>query len=103
MASAQTYPVRVEADYPERSSRPLGLLGLLFWLKAVLLFPHFFLLFFLNIAVFFAVVVGYVVVLFTGKYPRAMFDLVVGVARWQIRINLWLFGITDNYPPFSLR
>ena len=64
MASAQTYPVRVEADYPERSSLPLALL---FWIKAVLLIPHFILLSFLNIAVFVAVVVGYWVVLFTGK------------------------------------
>ncbi|MFH1140494.1 MAG: DUF4389 domain-containing protein [Chloroflexota bacterium] len=103
MASAQTYPVRVEADYPERSSRPLALLGLLFWPKAVLLVPHIVLLFFLNIAVFIAVVIGYVVVLFTGKYPRGMFDLVVGVTRWQTRMTLWLSGTTDKYPPFSLR
>ena len=103
MASAQTYPVRVETDYPERSSRPLALLGLLFWIKAVLLLPHFILLFFLNIAVFVAVVVGYLVVLFTGKYPRGLFDLVVGATRWQTRMTLWLYGITDKYPPFGLR
>ncbi|MDO8751511.1 MAG: DUF4389 domain-containing protein [Dehalococcoidia bacterium] len=103
MASAQTYPVRVEADYPERSSRPLAVLALLFWIKGVLLVPHFILLFFLNIAVFVAVVVGYWVVLFTGNYPRAMFDLVVGVTRWQTRMTFWLYGLTDKYPPFQMR
>ncbi|MSQ22572.1 MAG: DUF4389 domain-containing protein [Dehalococcoidia bacterium] len=103
MASAQTYPVRVEAAYPEISSRPLALLGLLFWLKAVLMIPHFILLWLLSIAMFVVVVMGYVVVLFTGKYPRGMFDLVVGATRWQTRMMLWLYGITDKYPPFSLR
>jgi len=43
------------------------------------------------------------IVLFTGRYPRSMFDFLVGVTRWQTRINLWLFGVADEYPPFSLQ
>ncbi len=103
MASQQPYPVRLEVDYPERSSRLLALLGLLFWLKAVLLIPHLIILSLLTIVVFVVMGVGYLLVLLSGKYPRGLFDLVVGFTRWQTRITVWLYGMTDKYPPFSLR
>jgi len=103
MAVPSGYPVRVEADYPERSSRVLALLGIPFLLfKGLLLIPHMIVLYFLGIIQSIVVWFAYWVVLFTGRYPRGMFDFVLGVTRWQTRTNLWLYGITDQYPPFSL-
>ena len=102
MAQQVSYPVRVEADYPDKSSRLLALLAILFFVKAVLLVPHLIVLYFLGLVAFIVAVVGYFAVLFTGKYPRGLFNLILGVIRWQTRANLWLFGLTDRYPPFSL-
>lgn len=99
----ENYPVKFEVEYPEQSSRLLALLGIpCFILKALILIPHLILVYFLGIAAIVAVWFGYWVVLFTGKYPCSLFDFVVGVVRWQSRINTWLYGLTDKYPPFSL-
>ena len=45
--------------------------------------------------------VGYILVIITGKYPRGLFALQVGVIRWNLRVNCWLIGLTDKYPPFT--
>lgn len=95
------YPVRLGADYPDASSRLLALLGVLF-IKALVLLPHLIILYLLGMVSFAIVYVGYWAVLITGRYPRGLFDLVVGVQRWSYRTNAWLFGWTDRYPPFSL-
>ena len=97
------YPVTFDAAYPEKSSRLLALLGLLFFLKAILLIPHIIILYFLGIAAMIATWIAYAAILFTGKYPRSLFDFVAGVMRWQMRINAWMFGLTDKYPPFGLK
>ncbi|MBI3408237.1 MAG: DUF4389 domain-containing protein [Planctomycetes bacterium] len=98
----EAYPVRVEADYPEQSSRLLALCGILFmWPKAILLVPHIFVLYFVQLAAFLVAYLGFWVVLFTGRYPRGMHGFVVGVMRWQTRLTAWLLGIVDRYPPFS--
>lgn len=102
MSMQSAYPVRVDADYPEHSSRFLALLGLLFFLKTLLLLPHAIVLYFVGIIQGIIVWLAYWVVLFTGRYPRGMFNFVIGASRWQLRTNLWLYGITDKYPPFSL-
>ncbi|MBI4202093.1 MAG: DUF4389 domain-containing protein [Chloroflexi bacterium] len=102
MAARTDYPVHVDVDYPERSSRGLALLAILFFLKGLLLFPHFVVLWFLSIVAFVCLVIGYFAVLFTGVYPRSLFNLVMGVLRWQTRVTAWLYGLTDKYPPFSL-
>jgi len=102
MALQTEYPVRVEVDYPERSSRLLALLAILFFAKALLLIPHFVVIYFLGIVALIAAFIGYWAVLITGRYPRGLHSFIVGVARWQTRINLWLLGLTDRYPPFSL-
>jgi len=96
------YPVRLEAEYPQKSSRILALLGLLFFIKALLILPHLIILYFVEIAVFVVAIIGYFAVLITGKYPRGLFEFVLGFVRWYTRIMTWLLGITDKYPPFSL-
>lgn len=96
------YPVIVEVEYPESSSRILALLAIPFFvLKIILLIPHLVVLYFLQIVATIAAWLGIWVVLFTGKYPRGIFNFVVGVTRWQTRTSVWLLGLTDKYPPFG--
>lgn len=100
---ASDYPVMVEADYPPESSRLLALCGIFWFPKVLLLLPHLFILYFISLAAILVVYIGYWVVLFTGRYPRGMHEFVLGMLRWQTRINAWLFGLVDRYPPFHLR
>ena len=90
------YPVRLEIDYPPRLSR------LLIFVKWLLAIPHFIALYVLQIAAFFALVIAFFAVLITGRYPRALFDFIVGVERWRARVAAYLLLETDAYPPFSL-
>ncbi len=97
------YPVRLEVDYPVENSKTLALLGIpFFFIKLVFLFPHMVILYFLNIASLVAVWISYWAILFTGKYPKGFFRFVVGVMRWQARVNAWLYSLTDKYPPFDI-
>ena len=96
------YPVRFEADYPESPSRLLALLGVIFWIKGLLLIPHIIVLFFIGIASFIAVYIGYWAVLITGSYPMGLFNFVAGVQRWSTRTDSWMNGVADRYPPFTL-
>ncbi len=73
-------------------------------MKWFLAFPHFIVLAVLAIIAFFAVIIAWFSILFTGRYPRGLFDYVVGVTRW----GLWVVAyavllVTDRYPPFSLK
>ncbi|MCU1621182.1 MAG: hypothetical protein JWL79_27 [Frankiales bacterium] len=71
--------------------------------KWLLVLPHFFVLFFLWVATFFVVVAAWFAILFTGRYPRRMFDFVEGVMRWDQRVIAYALVLTtDRYPPFSL-
>ena len=99
---AVDYPARFEVDYPKDSSKLLALLGVIFLIKFVLLIPHMIILYFLGMVSYAVVYIGYWAVLITGGYPRGLFNLVVGVQRWSYRMNAWMFGLTDRYPPFSL-
>ncbi len=76
-------------------------LPLVKWLLAI---PHYVVLFFLGVGALFAVIVAWFAILFTGNYPRSLFEFVVGVLRWSNRVNGYAFSlVTDQYPPFSLR
>jgi hypothetical protein len=97
------YPVRLEADYPPDSSRLLALTAILFGIKVLLLVPHLIVVWFVSLAAALVAFVGFFVVLITGRYPRGMWEFVLGSLRWQIRINAWQLGLTDRYPPFTTR
>jgi len=102
-----TYPstddhqsVHLEYRYPEAERDLIRWLPLVKWFLAI---PHIFVLIFLNIAAFVIVIVTWFAVLFTGRYPRGMFDFVEGVIRWNNRvIGYALTLVTDQYPPFRL-
>ena len=97
-------PIEVEVQVPVRSSRVLALMTLLFLIpKMFILIPHLIVLWALNIAAFVAGLFAQVVVLFTGKYPYDIHGFMVGVMRWQVRVNAYLFGLRDEYPPFTLK
>ena len=94
--------VHLDIDYPEDVERDLNRwLPLVKWFLAI---PHFLILMFLWIGAFFAVVFAWFAILFTGQYPRGLFDYVVGVGRWSLRVYAYAFLlVTDRYPPFELR
>ena len=72
--------------------------------KWILAIPHYFVLLLLGLGAVVAVVLAWFAILFTGTYPRSLFDYVVGVLRWSNRVNGYAFTlVTDQYPPFSLR
>jgi hypothetical protein len=71
------------------------------WLLAI---PHFIVLFVLSLIAVVVAVIAWFAILFTGRYPRALFDYVVGVFRWGLRVEAYaLLLVTDRYPPFSLK
>jgi len=92
--------ITFEVEYPERVSRGLMLVRFLFGGLYVYL-PHFFILAFRGIYVNILVLIAWFVVLFTGKYPKAFHDWVVGQLRWAIRVVLYMNYMTDIYPPFT--
>ncbi len=92
--------VHIDIPYPDVRTELNRWLPLVKWLLAI---PHYIVLAFLDIAVVVVVIVAWFAILFTGGYPRALFDFVVGVFRWQLRVAAYAFLLTtDRYPPFSL-
>jgi hypothetical protein len=92
--------VHLDAPYPDAVSGLNRWLPLVKWLLAI---PHYIVLVFLYIGAFFAVVFAWFAILFTGRYPRGLFDYVQGVIRWHNRVvGYMLILVTDTYPPFRL-
>ena len=92
------YPVSFEVEYREDLSRWL------IFVKWLLVIPHLIVLAFVGLAAYVVLVIAFFAILFTGRYPRGMFDFVVGTARWYFRTQAYAFWfMTDRYPPFSLK
>lgn len=92
--------VHLELDYPDAARDLTRWMPLVKWFLAI---PHYIILFFLVLLVLIAILVAWVAILVTGSYPRTLFDFVVGVGRWALRVQAYAFLlITDRYPPFSL-
>jgi hypothetical protein len=93
--------VHLEIDYPDVERDLNRWLPLVKWILAV---PHYVVLTVLWIGVVVAIVAAWFAILATGRYPQALFDYVVGVGRWSLRVSAYAFLlVTDRYPPFSLK
>jgi len=91
------YPINFDVRYPDQLSR----WKVAIW-KIITSIPHFIILIFLSLAAFVVVVIAWFAILFTGRYPRGLHRFVAGVLRWSLRIQAYVFSLTDEYPPFSL-
>lgn len=92
--------VHLEIDYPDVEKDLNQWLPLVKWLLAI---PHYIALGLLGIGALIAVVLAWFAILVTGKFPRGLFDFIIGVGRWGLRVEAYaILLVTDEYPPFSL-
>ncbi|HYU56679.1 MAG TPA: DUF4389 domain-containing protein [Actinomycetota bacterium] len=93
--------VHLDIPYPDAKNELNRWLPLVKWLLAI---PHIIVLAVLHLAVVVVTIIAWFAILFTGRYPRGLFDFVVGVYRWTLRVTAYAFMLTtDRYPPFSLQ
>jgi hypothetical protein len=99
-STVEEQSVHLEIDYPEVKSELSRWMPLFKWFLAI---PHYIVLAFLVAIAVFVVIIAWFAILFTGQYPKALFDYVVGVGRWGLRVEAYaLLLVTDRYPPFRL-
>jgi Domain of unknown function (DUF4389) len=93
----EPYPTSIEVVEPpsERDAVSVAL-------RLILALPHLIVLFFLFVAWFVVSIAAWVVILFTGSYPDAIYQFASGVMRWALRVETYLLLLVDEYPPFSL-
>lgn len=92
--------VHLDLVYPKVEKDLMRGMPLVKWFLAI---PHYIVLFFLLIAAAVSVIIAWFAILFTGRFPKGLFEFVVGVGRWILRVNAYAFLlISDKYPPFSL-
>jgi hypothetical protein len=91
-----TDPARLSVEQTSKLSR-----GLIF-VKWLLAFPHYIVLTFLGIAAYVCAIIGFFAVLITGKWPESLRTFIIGVVRWSNRVSIYVFLMTDTYPPFRL-
>jgi len=92
--------VHIDVPYPDVKKDLVHWYPLVKWFLAI---PHYIVLFFLSIAAVVCVIIAWFAILFTGRYPRGLFDFIVGFYRWTLRVSAYAFLLTtDIYPPFSL-
>ena len=94
--ASHTYPLRLDGEIDEKLSRGLWLIK---WLLAL---PHYIILVFLWLGFFVISVIAFFAILFTGRYPRSLYDFVMGMNRWCFRVLAYAALMTDEYPPFRL-
>jgi len=100
-STVEEQAVHLEIDYPDVEQDLNRWLPLVKWLLAI---PHYIVLAFLAIGGIVVWVIAWFAILFTARYPRPLFDYMVGVARWGLRVQAYAFLlVTDQYPPFSLK
>jgi len=95
-ATAASYPLRYDVEYPERLSR---------WkifVKWLLAFPHVLIVGALGTVAYVMIFIAWFAILFTGRYPEGLFNFVVGVYRWNANVNAYTSLLRDEYPPFSM-
>jgi len=99
-STVEEQAVHLEIDYPDVEKDLNQWMPLVKWFLAI---PHYIVLAFLVAGVAIVVLIAWFAILFTGQYPRSLFDYVVGVGRWGLRVSAYAFLlVTDRYPPFSL-
>lgn len=99
-STVEEQAIHLDLDYPDVEKQLNRWPPLVKWFLVI---PHLIVLFFLFIGAAFAVVIAWFAILFTGRYPRGLFDYVVGVGRWALRVSAYAtLLLTDRYPPFSL-
>jgi hypothetical protein len=99
-STVEEQSVHLEIDYPDVERDLNRFMPIIKWLLAI---PHYIVLAFLAIGVFFAAILAWFAILVTGQYPRELFDFIVGVGRWGLRVDAYaVLLVTDRYPPFSL-
>ncbi|HEX7475130.1 MAG TPA: DUF4389 domain-containing protein [Dehalococcoidales bacterium] len=92
--------VHVNMVYPDVKTQLMRGMPLVKWFLVI---PHFIVLYFLGIAAFVCLIIVWFAILFTGRYPRGLFEFILGVLRWAFRVEAYAFIlVTDKYPPFSL-
>ena len=92
--------VHLDLDYPDAEKELNRLLPLVKWLLAI---PHYVVLTLLGFFAFFAIVIAWFAILITGRYPKGLFNFVVGVLRWSLRVRAYAYLlVTDQYPPFGM-
>jgi ABC-type multidrug transport system fused ATPase/permease subunit len=98
-----SYPVNLEVQRPDSQSRLTNFpLGIGTFIRLVLLVPHLIILYFLQIVASIIYFIATFAILFTGRYPRGMFNFYVGYTRWSSNVYGYLVSVYDNYPPFSM-
>jgi len=90
------YPVRYDVDYAEKLSRWL------IWIKWFVVFPHYIVLAFVGIANFFVLFIAWFAILFTGRFPKGLFNFAVGYTRWNLRVGAYTSLMRDEFPPYSM-
>lgn len=100
-STVEKQSVQLDITYPDAKKDLNRWLPLVKWFLAI---PHYFVLFVLVIAVVVVTIIAWFAILFTGRYPRELFDFVVGVNRWSLRVGAYAFLLTtDQYPPFRFK
>lgn len=99
-STVEEQAVHLEVDYPDVERDLNRWMPIVKWLLAI---PHLLVLAVLSIGAVLAIIVAWFAIVVTGRYPRVLFDYVVGVARWWLRVEAYAtLLVTDRYPPFSL-
>ena len=97
-ALEKSQSITLEIDRPTKLNNFLPLVK---WILAI---PHFVILMALGFVLYAVILIAWFAILFTGKFPKGLFDFVVGVRRWNLRVSAYAFYLmTDEYPPFSLK